>query len=225
MLLKQNSAVTTEAAIADGGNITILAQSEVRLLDSKITTSVGKGQGGGGNIFIDPEFVILEGFSEIIANAFGGPGGNISIIADAFLADVEKSTVSASSTLGVDGQIKFDAITELSGAIKPLQESFSQTAALLRQACAERLRGGQVSSFIVGGRDGVPLEPGEVLPSPLYTGEASVIPGSASKEPMPVELAGLFGFDDQGRPYIRGWPVQGFSPLLLDLECGGWLRQ
>src|SRR5262249_2005434 len=33
--------------------------------------------------------------------------------------------------------------------------------------CAERLREGTVSRFVVGGRDGVPLEPGSLLLSPL----------------------------------------------------------
>jgi filamentous hemagglutinin family protein len=222
--LSENSSVTTEAAVADGGNITILAESEVRLRDGKITTAVGRGDGGGGNIFIDPEFVILEGFSQIIANAFGGPGGNIDIIADAFLADAEKSIVSASSVLGVDGQINIDAITDLSGAITPLQERYSEAAALLRQRCAERLRGGQVSSFIVGGRDGVPLEPGELLPSPPYMVEAPVVSGRGGRqEYTPRESAGFIGFDEQGHLRIRGWSLPGFSQAWLNLECAGWV--
>jgi len=226
-VLLTNSAVTTEADVADGGNITILADSEVRLRDSKITTAVRSGKGGGGNIFIDPDFVILEGFSQIIANAFGGPGGNINIIGDAFLRDIEKSTVSASSVLGVDGQINIDAITDLSGAITPLQQRFSQAAALLRQRCAERLRGGQVSSFIVGGRDGVPLEPGEVLPSPLFMVEQeTVTAGNGGRlARAPGSRYRFIGFDDQGHPSIRGWPMPGFSQVLLDLECAEFTGQ
>jgi large exoprotein involved in heme utilization and adhesion len=225
-VLLTNSAVTTEAVVADGGNITILADSMVRLRDGKITTAVRSGEGGGGNIKIDPEFVILESFSQIIANAFGGPGGNIDIIADAFLADVEKSIVSASSVLGVDGQINIDAITDLSGAITPLEKRFSEAATLLRQRCAERLRGGQISSFIVGGRDGVPLEPGELLPSPLYMVEEPVVPGRGDRqEHTPDESAGFIGFDEQGQPHIRAWPLPGFSQAWLNLECAGWLME
>ncbi len=225
-VLLTNSAVTTEAVVADGGNITILADSMVRLLDGKITTAVRSGEGGGGNIKIDPEFVILESFSQIIANAFGGPGGNINITADAFLADAEKSIVSASSVLGVDGEINIDAITDLSGAITPLEKRFSEAARLLRQRCAERLRGGQISSFIVGGRDGVPLEPGELLPSPLYMMAEPVVPGRGDRqEHTPDESAGFIGFDEQGQPHIRGWPLPGFSQAWLNLECTGWLME
>jgi len=225
LLLTGNSSVTTEAAVADGGNITILAESEVRLHDGSITTSVGRGDGGGGNIFIDPEFVILEGFSRVIANAFGGPGGNIDIIADAFLTDAEKSTVSASSVLGVDGQINIDAITDLSGAITPLQERFSEAAALLRQRCAERLRGGQVSSFIVGGRDGVPLEPGELLPSPV---EGLAEPMSSGrregKENIPGQSGGTIALETPEQAVISGWPLT-VSPAWPGIECSGWLPE
>ena len=50
----------------------------------------------GGNITIDPEFVILQN-SQIVANAFAGQGGNIQITAEAFLADPD-SRVDASSS-------------------------------------------------------------------------------------------------------------------------------
>jgi len=43
-----------------------------------------------------------------------------------------------------------------------------QAAALLQARCAARLAGGTSSSFVVAGRDGLPLEPGGLLPSPLY---------------------------------------------------------
>ena len=70
------SAITTNASVADGGNIQVRAQGTLRLRDSQITTAVRGGEGRGGNIVIDPEFVILER-SQIRADAFGGPGGNI----------------------------------------------------------------------------------------------------------------------------------------------------
>ena len=120
----------------------------------------------------------------------------------------------------------YGRLRDLSGAITPLQERFSEAAALLRQRCAERLRGGQVSSFIVGGRDGVPLEPGELLPSPLYMMEEPVVPARGGRqEHTPAESADFIGFDEQGQPHIRGWPLPGFSQAWLNLECAGWLME
>ena len=68
----------------------------MHLKKGEITTSVGSAPGAGGNIFIDPTFVILEDGSRIVANAFGGPGGNIQIFATYFLNTLD-SLVDASS--------------------------------------------------------------------------------------------------------------------------------
>jgi filamentous hemagglutinin family protein len=166
VLMREHSTVTTSATQADGGNIAVTAQTLVRLQDSQITTAVSSGQGRGGNITIDPQFVILDN-SQITANAFGGPGGNITITAAVFLA-APTSQVSASSALGINGQVAIQApVTSLSGAVAPLPQTFAQTAELLRSRCAERLREGAVSRLVLGGRDGVPLEPGSLLLSPL----------------------------------------------------------
>jgi filamentous hemagglutinin family protein len=167
-LLMKNSSITTEATYADGGNIHIKAGHMVELIDSKITASVGGGpQTTGGNITIDPQFVILND-SQIIANAYQGKGGNIDIIADVFLASPD-SIVDASSTLGIDGTVDIRApITNISGTLAPMQGNFLSTEALLRDRCIARIRGERISSFVVSGRDGLPIRPGNVLPSPIY---------------------------------------------------------
>jgi large exoprotein involved in heme utilization and adhesion len=170
-LRMQDSAITTAARIADGGNISITtAGSLLYLLRSQITTSVQSGFGQGGNITIGSnahpvEFLILNG-SEIRADAFGGPGGNINVFAGTFLTS--NSILSASSALGVPGTIGIQAgITNVSSVVGQLPESVLQAATLLRAACATRLAGGQSSSLVVSGREGLPAEPGGALPSPL----------------------------------------------------------
>jgi large exoprotein involved in heme utilization and adhesion len=139
----------------------------VYLKESEITASVGGGAGTvGGNISIDPQFVILD-HSKIIANAFEGRGGNIRIVAGVFLSD-PYSIVDASSALGIDGNVDIRSpITELSGTLVPLGEDFISAFELLREPCMARIRGGKYSSFIVSGRDGLPIEPGHLLPSPM----------------------------------------------------------
>ena len=167
-LLMRNSSITTEAKQADGGNIHVHAGYMVELIDSKITASVGGGpETVGGNITIDPQYVILND-SQIIANAYEGKGGNIRIIADVFLASPD-SIVDASSALGIDGTVDIRApITNISGTLAPMQGNFLSTEALLRDRCIARIRGERISSFVVSGRDGLPIRPGNVLPSPIY---------------------------------------------------------
>ena len=171
-LLGRSSTVSTEATLADGGNIMLIAPTMVHLVDSKITTSVGTGQGKGGNITIDPQFVILNR-SQIRADAFGGPGGSITISADVFLT--QESVLSASSALSAPGTIDIQArITDISGNVVRLPESVPITAALLRASCAARLAGGSISSLVVAGREGLPPDPEGVLPSPLLAERTSV---------------------------------------------------
>jgi large exoprotein involved in heme utilization and adhesion len=166
-LVMQNSSITTETTQSDGGDIHIQVGRLVQLTDSQITASVQGGTGNGGNITIDPQFVILQG-SQIIANAFGGNGGNILIVAGVFFAD-PFSTISASSTLGISGTVSIQApVTSLSGTLAPLPGEIVQATELLQARCAARIAGGTSGSFVVAGRDGLPPEPGGLLPSPLY---------------------------------------------------------
>lgn len=173
-LTMNNGSITTESLLADGGNISITTTgSRLYLLDSQITTSVQSGAGQGGNITLGSqahpvEFVILNG-SEIRADAFGGPGGNINILADVYLTS--DSVVSASSALSTPGIIDIQArFTNVSGSLAQLPEAVLQAAALLRASCAARLSAGKTSSLVVAGREGLPLEPGGVMPSPLVSG-------------------------------------------------------
>ena len=165
--ISRNSKVSTSSKNADGGNIEITAPYMVYLKESEITASVGGGASTvGGNISIDPQFVILD-HSKIIANAFEGRGGNIRIVAGVYLSD-PYSLVDASSALGIDGNVDIRApLTEISGTLVPLGEDFISAFELLREPCMARIRGGKYSSFIVSGRDGLPIEPGRLLPSPM----------------------------------------------------------
>jgi large exoprotein involved in heme utilization and adhesion len=174
-IVMTNGSVSTRAVTADGGNITLNAPNMIHLTDSRITTSVESGVGQGGNITIDPDFVVLDN-SQILANAFGGPGGNINITADVFLVNNAgqfptslSGIVEASSALSTPGTINIEAtVTDVSGTVAQLPEAPLQATELLRAACAARFAGGKASSLVLAGRDGVPLQPGNLLPSPAY---------------------------------------------------------
>ncbi len=110
-------------------------------------------------------------------------GGRIDINADIFLAD-PASRVSASSELGLSGTVDIQApVTTLSGTLAPLPQAFVNVAALLPSRCAARLSGGQTSGLVLGGRDGVPYDPGGVLPSPLALDERLVADPAVTEAP------------------------------------------
>ena len=181
-LTMQNSAITTQAGQgAGGGNIKVTTSraATVRLQNSKISASVADGPGGGGNISIDPQFVILQ-HSQILAQAAQGQGGAITIIASLFLPDAI-SIVNADSGSGVNGTVTIQSPNApASGKIQPLGKSPLQATSLLNQRCAS-LAGGEFSSFTVTGRDSLPTEPGSWLASPLALGPAGFSAGSVTE--------------------------------------------
>ena len=119
-----SGSVSTRAVTADGGNITLNAPRMIQLTDSQVTTSVESGVGTGGNITIDPQALILNN-SRILANAFGGPGGNINITADVFLVNSNGAfptsltgIVDASSALSTPGTVNIEAtFTNVVGSV------------------------------------------------------------------------------------------------------------
>ncbi|MBI3988959.1 MAG: hypothetical protein HY347_05020 [candidate division NC10 bacterium] len=97
-------------------------------------------------------------------------------------------------------------MTNLSGTLAPLPQVLVSAAGLLREPCVVRLRGGQTNSLVLTGREGVPFEPGGVLPSPLEgVGQAS---------------ASLTEHGEQ-RGALLGWgePGLGFTPVVLASGC------
>ncbi len=124
----------------------------------------------GGNITIDPQFVILQN-SQIIAQAIAGAGGAINVTAGVFLAD-PSSVVNASSQQGPQGTVNIQSpVQNLGEQLTPLSQQFSSAAALLAQRCAARVADGKFSTFVVAGREGLPVEPGGFLASPSLTAE------------------------------------------------------
>jgi large exoprotein involved in heme utilization and adhesion len=183
-----SSRITTQAQFADGGNITITSTGSLLLLtDSQITTSVQSGAGGGGNIFIGTsaqpvQFIVLNN-GGIHADAFGGPGGNINIFTTALFSSTPVETaVTASSQLSSPGVISINAvITDVSGSLVELPSALVEAAALLRASCAARLAAGKASSFVIAGREGIPPEPGGLLPSALAPAGSAGTAASAGR--------------------------------------------
>lgn len=170
----RGASIATQATSSDGGNITITAPRLIHLIDSRITTSVKNDVGAGGNINIDPQFVVLQN-SQIIANAFGGPGGNINIVAGQFIAD-PATVISASSELGIDGNVNIMAPdSDVSADLAVLPASFLDAARLMQAGCGAARAG--LSSLVEVGRGGLPTDPDDYLPS--LDLDATVPPGGA----------------------------------------------
>jgi hypothetical protein len=177
------SEVTTSALQASGGDITLKANDIIRLNGAKVTAQV---QGGpetkGGNIVIDPQYVIIQGGSVISASASQGGGGTINIQASqAILQEPGTQITATGGAPGLDGSVSIRApFQQLGGAIAPLPQAFAVPTNLYGQRCAAQ-KGGQFSSFVHGSRDGLPPQPGDLIASPLALNSELFIPSTSSQ--------------------------------------------
>jgi filamentous hemagglutinin family protein len=154
--LEGGGAITTESIFAGGGIITLRVNDVLSLTDSRITTSVADGNGNGGDINIDPVFVVLNN-SQIIARAVGGNGGDITIVTQFILQD-PASVIDASSQFGLSGQVVVTAPEiDVSSRLGALSSTFVDPASRLRESCAARASSG--NSFVGVGRGGLPASP------------------------------------------------------------------
>ncbi len=158
----------------DGGEVDLRAGTMLRIDGSSVSASVVDGD--GGNVTVDPRFVILRN-GEIVARAQGGDGGNIDITADFLLAS--QSSIDASSRFGVDGQVVLRSPdVDVAGSIEAPSASFVDPDALLRDHCAARARRAR-SSFVYSGPAAAP-EGAEQLPAATYRRSA----GGAADDPL-----------------------------------------
>jgi len=194
IFLTGNSAISTSAPGSSGGDISVRAGAEIQLADSQITAQAGldggnisvtapdlvylldstftaQAVGDGGNLTIGdrtiaPEFFIMNNSFLISKSSFGN-GGNITILSDFFFQSVDDSLkhIDPSAPFGLPGTVSVSAPeVDLSGVLVGLPSNLLDAETQLRPDCGVRLAG-NVSSFIVLGRGGLPIEPGGFVPS------------------------------------------------------------
>ncbi len=138
--------ITASSERSAGGNVD-LNVGDMLFVDGGTISAAAQGvtaSDSGGNVTIDPQFVVLRG-SEILASANAGNGGNISIRAETFVIDTT-SNIDASSTVGLDGEVAIDSPNEITGEIIPLAPPAIDVTPLVSQRCAPSL-GSQLSSL------------------------------------------------------------------------------
>lgn len=212
-LLVQDSSITTDATVetqnAAGGQIDIFADDQVELVNSTVSTSVRafEGDEDGGNVLIDPDFVIVNA-SDILAQAQFGDGGQIRIIAGTYLESADSLVDASSLAGGIDGVVDVEAPeVQLKGELVELPARFFDASALLREHCAAQVSGG--GSFVVAGTEGSAASPARALPVSM----------PLTDEPAP-------GASSAASPDARGAPPPERTWLrLAALDCAALARE
>jgi filamentous hemagglutinin family protein len=187
LILTGNSAISTSALQSSGGDIHVDAGHDIRVTDSQVTAQAGPGGGGnitltapsmiyllngtltaqaegdGGNLsIVNPAFFIMNN-GGLISKSTSANGGNITILSDFFFQS--GSTIDASAPFGLPGTVSVSAPqVDLSGVLIGLPSNLLDAENQLRPDCAVRLSD-NVSSFIMLGQGGLPLQPGGFVPS------------------------------------------------------------
>ncbi|HBL59348.1 MAG TPA: hypothetical protein DDZ80_12775 [Cyanobacteria bacterium UBA8803] len=165
-------AITATSTSGKGGNITMRISDFLILRhNSQISTRAGtqeSGGGNGGNIDIDPIFILAvpQENSDITANAFAGNGGNITLTAQGiFGLQVSEqltplSDITASSQLGINGNITLNTpdVDPARGLIE-LPSNLSDPANQIVAGCPADTG----NSFTIAGRGGIPDHPSQYL--------------------------------------------------------------
>ncbi|QZZ20484.1 filamentous hemagglutinin N-terminal domain-containing protein [Leptothermofonsia sichuanensis E412] len=160
-----------------GGNIGIAGRDIELKNSSLISTSVFRGDGGGGNISISASriFTAFED-SDILANAVDGRGGRIEIRSPLFIADLFANVganpgrdfsrfrgngqvdISSASRFGVSGVVSIPDISFLQYSLDQLPDNFVPSEQIVAGSCLARRNVNQ-GSFVVAGTGGLPDNP------------------------------------------------------------------
>jgi filamentous hemagglutinin family protein len=221
-LMLDGSQITANTDAGGGANVTIGAQRVLLERASAITANTGNGAGGNlrvarslsaeGTTIARADAVVLRG-SQMTAKAEQGTGGRIDIVTEVFLADSASSVDASSQAGGINGEVNVQAVvTNLSGLVTPLPQNFGTATLLLQNRCAARLREGKVSSLVVAGRDGIPMEPDGGLPSGLIARDVMHLGATESSAPAGEVESRVQEPQDlllvHGRPPLYGtWPL------------------
>ncbi|MCP4699649.1 MAG: CHAT domain-containing protein, partial [Gammaproteobacteria bacterium] len=187
-LMMRDAEIRAFARNARGGNIRIAGDGttagsqpsagRIQVRNNSVITAHAQGPDenhGGGNVSIhQDEFLILEQ-SRILANAVGGNGGNIDIVAKGFIRSPD-SEVNASSKNRLDGEIRIHGTTE--DALQNLSAPRTDwlTMDKLMPPCQARSAD---SRFFATGREGVPNATDDWLPGgPRATLDTAALPAS-----------------------------------------------
>ncbi|MHB8880686.1 MAG: two-partner secretion domain-containing protein [Thermodesulfovibrionales bacterium] len=159
-----DSSITTASFFSTGGNISISSGDIILTEGSHITATVGGGSGNGGNVSIKTDALAVIEQSDITAKADQGFGGNINIQARAVIFSNDSEANASSNISGKEGTVRVNAPDiDFSGFLGILPSNYLNADLLLPKSCSART--GEPSSFVIVGRDALPLSPEGFLPA------------------------------------------------------------
>lgn len=157
--LNNQASLTAESISGRGGNIKLHAQDLLLTRGNSRISATSENLGNEGNITIDTSILAALEDSDIIANAFAGPGANIQVTAQGIFGTQTRDQQTSESDIAATGAVEL-----VIPGVGPSRGSVNLPAVPidieLVQACQPG--GSQASSkFIISGRGGKPPSPSD----------------------------------------------------------------
>lgn len=206
----RNGQISTASAQVSGGAIAVKA-GQIRLSgSSRITTSVFSGEGGGGDISLTADAIILLDDTDILAFSRDGRGGNITLTTPVFFGFRYEPAPSGTDPITLRGNGKVDInasgrlqagiialpdISKLQNTIVQLPAAPVDTDSLIANSCI--VPRSHQGSLVITGAGGVPTQPDDLASVPFSTYELVPLPpaidrSSALSRPAIAEVDGLY---------------------------------
>ena len=153
--LKGGGSLNAEVNAGNQGNINLTTDNIFIRDNSKITVTA-TGAATGGNIAINnTDNIVLLDNSQIIADAIQGNGGNINITTQGLFVAPD-SLISASSELGLDGNVEIEEINgDRKFELNQLSDKISDLSDLITVTCLAN----EKNAFAAIGNGGIPNSP------------------------------------------------------------------
>ncbi len=229
------TAETGKSGAEGGANITLQIRDLLSLANESVISATAFGDANGGNILIDPTFVLLfpstgPNGSDIIAKAERGKGGNIRIEAQGIFGTAERKArdgnrsndIDASSEFGASGQVQLTSTVDPNQGVTQIPETVVDPNALVSQSPC---KWGSQSQFTRTGRGGLPpnlsddlsgetTQVGLVKPAPSIVAEgqaqktsSGVAPNEnqTSKIENPIVPAQGWSFNNNGEVVLTAY--------------------
>ncbi|MBE9129121.1 MULTISPECIES: filamentous hemagglutinin N-terminal domain-containing protein [unclassified Coleofasciculus] len=212
--LDNKGSLIARTVSGEGGNIDLEARDFIEMRrNSLISAEALGGNGNGGNVTIDTQFLVAvsEENSDIVADAFGGDGGNINITAQSIFGlefrpqRTPNSDITASSRFGLNGDVNLNTPeVDPSSGLSQLPSEPIDVEGLVDRTCQADAQQ-NASEFVVTGRGGLPQQPNQPLVS-----EATIA------DWVPLES------ETDGQPDVVSATPTKESPVKTIVEAQGW---
>ncbi len=208
--------LSAQTMSSNGGIIRLQVSGLILVQNGQITAQAG-GLADGGNVEISAGLIVAipNQDSNIVANASGGNGGNITISTQGLFGFAERQAVlnngtndiDASSEFGLAGGVEIDTlVSDPDSALVNLPEGVSDPSQKIAMGCAVR----QGNSFVLAGRGGVPPSPQDLVSNPQLWNDVRDLSSFRRAQP--------------NNNHLNGAVVSKRVPQAPLLEATGWQR-